>query len=117
MASIQLRARGEFAPSPATPLAICERVSPRCTSVSALLVARGLAAAAGSAAGARGWHAPEAALPVAVAGAAAVAGASAGAGAGGGAGSVARAIDPSRAPGPVAAGATGALATADSPGV
>ena len=116
MASIQLRARGEFAPSPATPLAICrERLAALHDMRALLAAARRLGARRGS--GGRAARRAGGGAAVAVAGAAGGAGASAGAGAGGGGVSVARAIDPSRAPGPVAGAPPGALATADWPGV
>src|SRR5882672_7877394 len=90
MASIQLRVRGAFALSAAVLLAIPESVSPRWTTCIEAAPASVLAALV----------APDSGAGAAAAGFSAL-----------------RAISPSRTPEPVAGALTGALATADLPGV
>src|SRR5256885_16254666 len=100
MATIQLRVRGDFMSAPAVLLAIADSVSPRWTTCSE--------SAPGSVLGAL---APRA-------GGVARAALDSDAGFGGaGGGSASRAIAPSRTPEPVAGALTGALATAEPPGV
>src|ERR1700694_338108 len=97
MASIQLRVRGDFASAPARLLPIPESVSPRWTTCIEAAPASVLAPRAGVGA--------------------ALAAPDSGAGAAGAGFSALRAIAPSRTPEPVAGALTGALATADLPGV
>src|ERR1700726_3134944 len=97
MATIKLRVWGDFGPAPAVLLAIADSVSPRWTTCIDAAPASGLAPRAGGAAPAE--------VDSGVCAAAA------------GAGLWARAIAPSRTPEPVTGALTGALATADWPGV
>src|SRR5580765_5205335 len=99
MASIQLRVRGDLAPSAAVLLAIPESVSPRWTTCIEAAPASALAFAPRAGVGAA-LAAPDSGPGAAAAGFSAL-----------------RAIAPSRTPAPVAGALTGALATADLPGV
>ena len=94
---MKLRVREVLAPAAAASLAMADRVSPRCTTCS---------------------DSPPPSPPAALArvGGAALTALDSGAGAAG-AGSASRAIAPSRTPEPVAGALTGALATAEPPGV
>src|ERR1700730_17089785 len=100
MASIQLRVRGDFALSAAVLLAIPESVSPRWTTCIEAAPASVLAALAPRAGVGAAPAAPDSGAGAAAAGFSAL-----------------RAIAPSRTPEPVAGALTGALATADLPGV
>src|SRR5580692_10925318 len=123
MASIQLRVLGELtAAPPATPAAISDRVSPRVTvwevPAASLVLGAGAGVEARAARAGREGAAAGAGAGLAASAEALAAGADAAAGAAAAAaGSLWRAIAPSRAPGLVLGAATGALATADSPGV
>src|SRR6266550_50442 len=105
MATIQLWVRGDFMSSPAVLLAIPDSVSPRWTTCSESAPGSVLAALAPRAGGV---------VPAALDSGAGF-GAAGGGAAGGG--SALRAIAPSRTPEPVAGALTGALATAEPPGV
>src|ERR1700680_1313508 len=100
MASIKLRVRGDLAPAAAALLAIPDRVSPRWTTCVDATPASVLAPGAPRAGVGAVLVAPDSGAGAAAAGLSAL-----------------RAIAPSRAPGPVAGALTGALATADWPGV